>query len=457
VEDPKPPGPDGEQVSQRSGQRRIASAAERRLAWVSRRRRERSEEQIAERTGRQWAQHLSEQLAQVRVQREVPPHVEPVVPSGVSNFSRAQVPYGVDLAAAWSWRFLVIIAAGWVVAQGVQTVTVVLLPLVVALFLAALAGPVADLLGRVMPRSIASLLVVVGLLGLVTLMLTFATQQVVDGFTDISEQVVTALDRIQDWLRNGPLGVSDRQVSNLLEQMQELVATSNEQIVTRVTEVGSTVGQIVAGFFLVLFALFFFMYDGSRIWTWVVRLFPRAARSRADSAGRVAWLSLTQFVRATVMVAAVDAIGIMIVAAVLQVPFVMAIGVLVFLGGFVPIIGATLTGLIAVLVALVAQGPLIALFMLLGVVGVQQLESNVLQPFLLGRMVAIHPLAVILAVATGVLVAGVAGALVAVPIAACVNAAVVHLAGESRQAVTDETAVLTDHEEEHDPDRRQQT
>jgi putative heme transporter len=457
VEDPKPPGPDGEQVSQRSGQRRIASAAERRLAWVSRRRRERSEEQIAERTGRQWAQHLSEQLAQVRVQREVPPHVEPVVPSGVSNFSRAQVPYGVDLAAAWSWRFLVIIAAGWVVAQGVQTVTVVLLPLVVALFLAALAGPVADLLGRVMPRSIASLLVVVGLLGLVTLMLTFATQQVVDGFTDISEQVVTALDRIQDWLRNGPLGVSDQQVSNLLEQMQELVATSNEQIVTRVTEVGSTVGQIVAGFFLVLFALFFFMYDGSRIWTWVVRLFPRAARSRADSAGRVAWLSLTQFVRATVMVAAVDAIGIMIVAAVLQVPFVMAIGVLVFLGGFVPIIGATLTGLIAVLVALVAQGPLIALFMLLGVVGVQQLESNVLQPFLLGRMVAIHPLAVILAVATGVLVAGVAGALVAVPIAACVNAAVVHLAGESRQAVTDETAVLTDHEEEHDPDRRQQT
>jgi predicted PurR-regulated permease PerM len=381
------------------------------------------------------------------------PEVAPVVPSGASNFTRAQVPHGIDLAAAWSWRFLVIVAAGWVVAQGVQMVSVVLLPVVVALFLAALAVPAVSLLTRFMSRGVAALVVLIGLIGLVALMLTFATRQVVGGFGDLADQVVEGLDEIQVWLQDGPLKVTDAQVSDLLDQMQELVASSNEEIVSRVSEVGSAVGHIVAGFFIVLFALYFFLADGDRIWTWVVRLFPRAARSRADSSGRVAWLSLTQFIRATVLVAAVDAVGIMIVAAVLSVPFVMAIGVLVFLGGFVPLVGATVTGAVAVLVALVAQGPLAALLMLLGVIGVQQLEAHVLQPFLLGRMVSIHPLAVILAVASGVLIAGIAGALVAVPVVACVNAVAVHLAGHHDENVSEGAeTVLTDTEEAQDPD-----
>ena len=452
MEDPNAPGPEGQQAQPQADEPRAASEAERRLAWVARRRRERSAERTADRDGRQWAQHLSQQLALARAQRQLPPVVAPVVPSAPTNFSRAEVPYGVDLAAAWSWRLLVILAAGWVVAQGVEMVSVVLIPVAIALFLAALALPAVHLLGRKLGKGLSSLVVLLGLTGFVGLMVTFAAQQVVSGFTSLADEVVVSIDQIQDWLNEGPLQISDKQVNGLLESMQDLVAASNAQIVSRLTELGSAVGQIVAGFFLVLFALYFFLADGNRIWTWVVRLFPRAARSRADSAGQVAWLSLTQFVRATVIVAAVDAIGIMIVAAILQVPFVMAIGVLVFLGAFVPIIGATLTGLIAVLVALVAQGPIAALLMLAGVVGVQQLESNVLQPFLLGRMVSIHPLAVILAVASGVLIAGIAGALVAVPIVACVNAAVVHLAGEADQAVSDETAVLTDDEERQDPD-----
>ena len=187
-------------------------------------------------------------------------------------------------------------------------------------------------------------------------------------------------------------------------------------------------GHVVAGFFITLFATYFFLADGDRIWSWVVRLAPRVARERVDSSGKVAWLSLVQFVRATVIVAAVDAIGVMIGAAVLDVPFVLAIGVLVFLGGFVPLIGATIAGTVAVLVALVDQGPITALLMLAVVIGVQQLEGHVLQPFLLGRWVALHPLGVIFAIAGGVLVAGVVGALVAVPLAAATNAVVLHLA-----------------------------
>ncbi len=185
---------------------------------------------------------------------------------------------------------------------------------------------------------------------------------------------------------------------------------------------------MLAGFFIVLFSTYFFLADGNRIWAWVVRLSPRAARERVDSSGRVAWISLTQFVRATVIVAATDGILIGAGAAIIGVPFSLAIGVLVFLGAFVPIVGATVAGTVAVLVALVDQGPVKALIMLAIVIGVQQLEGHVLQPFLMGRWVSVHPLGVILAIAAGVLTAGVAGALVAVPLAAAVNAVVQHLA-----------------------------
>jgi predicted PurR-regulated permease PerM len=202
----------------------------------------------------------------------------------------------------------------------------------------------------------------------------------------------------------------------------------------------------VAGLFIVLFATYFFLADGPFIWAWMVRLFPRVGRLRADSSGRVAWTSLTQFVRATVLVAGTDALGVMIGAYVLGVPFVSAIGVLVFLGAFIPMIGAFVSGTVAVLVALVAVGAFKALLMLGVIVLVQQLEAHVLQPFLMGRFVSVHPLGVIVAIAMGVIVAGIPGALIAVPLAASLNAVVQHLA--------DYTEVGEDPEEaaEEDPD-----
>ena len=279
--------------------------------------------------------------------------------------------------------------------------------------------PVVDSLVRLrLPRGVASLMVVLGTIALVALLLTFAGQQIAQGASDLSKQVVNGLEQIRDWLRTGPLQASDSQINDYLKSAQDAVTSSNTAIVSRVTEVGTALTHIVAGFFIVLFATYFFLADGNRIWSWVVRIFPRASRERADSSGRIAWTSLTAFVRATVLVAFTDAVGMMIVAAVLQVPFVFAIGVLVFIGAFIPMIGALLSGSVAVLVALVDQGPIVALIMLGGVVAVQQLEAHVLQPFLLGRLVSVHPLGVIVAIAAGVLVAGIAGALVAVPLVA---------------------------------------
>ena len=373
-----------------------------------------------------WAQHWGE-LRSDRRQDDGSTRVPSISP-GESNFRRAEVPHGVDLAAAWSWRLLVIVAAGFLVAKAVGFLSLVVMPVVIALFLAALVQPVVALLTRFFPRGTATALVLVGVLGVLGLMLTFATQQVVQGANDLSGQVVNGLDQIRTWLQDGPLNASDAQIEDAINEAQAAVTSSNAEIVKRLTEVSSTVGHVVAGFFIVLFSFYFFLADGRAIWAWVVRLFPRAARARVDASGQVAWLSLTAFVRATVLVALVDAIGIMVVAAVLKVPFVVAIGVLVFLTSFIPMVGATVSGVVAVLVALVAQGPITALLMLAGVIAVQQLEAQVLQPFLLGRMVRVHPLAVILAVASGVYLAGIAGALVAVPLAASVNAVVVYLA-----------------------------
>ncbi|WP_246050863.1 AI-2E family transporter [Nocardioides guangzhouensis] len=395
---------------------------------LDRSQRERAETEHAETIGERFSHQLAQQWAAIRAQRN-----EPVsIATGPSNFTRAQVPWGLDLAAAWSWRLLVIGVGTYVVLRLLTFFAVVTLPLVVALLIAALANPVVHGLRRIgLPSGLAAGLVVLAGLLAVAALLTFVGREIAAGAQDLSDQVVKGLDDIREWLRDGPLHASDSQIDGWIKEVQRSITerSKDAEVVGQVTEVGTAVGHVVAGFFIVLFSTYFFLADGERIWAWLVRVFPRAARRRVDSSGRIAWVSLTQFVRATVLVALTDAVGIMIVAAILKVPFVLPIGVLVFLGAFVPMVGATVAGTVAVLVALVAQGPLTALLMLGGVILVQQIEGHILQPFLMGRFVSLHPLGVIVAIACGVLVAGIAGALVAVPLAAVGNAVVQHLAG----------------------------
>ena len=359
---------------------------------------------------------------------------EPAVPSErtADGHSRAHVPWGLDLAAAWSWRLLVIGAATYVVLRLLAFFAVITLPLVIALLIASLVVPVVRVMHEAgLPRGLAAGVVVLGGVVALVSLLTFVGQQVAGGAGDLATSVADGLGKIKDWLKTGPLNATDSQINDYIGRAQTALTERAQQgeVLGQVGEVGTTLGHVFAGFFIILFSTYFFLADGDRIWGWAVRIAPRAARQRVDSSGRVAWNSLTQFVRATVLVALVDALGIMIVAAILGVPFVTAIGVLVFLGAFVPMVGATIAGAVAVLVALVDQGPITALLMLAGVIAVQQVEGHVLQPFLMGRFVSIHPLGVIVAIGLGVLTAGIAGALVAVPLAAAANAVVLHLAG----------------------------
>jgi len=378
------------------------------------------------------AHQLSHQWEQVRERRQAEPRPEPVIETGPSNFSRAQVPWAYDLAAAWAWRFIVIAIAGLMILWTIRFFGVVLFPVVIALFITALTAPLVSLMQRhYVPRKLAALVVVIGGLAIVALLLTFVGQQVASSIDELSGKVSGGLGEIRDWLQTGPLHASDSQINDAIANAQNWIESQGKDLASRASDLSTTLSHILAGFFIILFSTYFFLADGHAIWAWVVRIFPRAARSRADSSGQVAWRSMTQFVRATVLVAGTDAIGIMIFAFVLNVPLVSAIGVLVFLGAFVPLIGAFLSGTVAVLVALVAQGPIVALIMLGGVVLVQQIEAHVLQPFLMGRFVSVHPLGVILAIACGVIVAGIAGALVAVPLAAALNAVVQHLAAFS--------------------------
>jgi predicted PurR-regulated permease PerM len=377
------------------------------------------EERLRNRIAQQWAEG-----------RAARGHGPVTIEGGASTYKKVQVPYGVDLAAAWAWRFVIIAIALLMILLALRHFEFVVFPVLIALFLTALGNPVVGWLDRLgLPRKVGALLVVVLGLATIGLLLTFVGTQVSSGIDDLSGQVVDGLEEIRHWLQTGPLHVTDSQIDNMISESQKFVTDQGKDLASRVTTIGSAVGEIVAGIFLVLFSTYFFLADGERIWAWVVRLFPRTARLRADSSGRVAFKSLTQFVRATVIVAATDAVGVMIWAAVLGLPFISAIGVLVFLGAFVPMVGATVSGFVAILVALVAKGPITALLMLAGVVVVQQIEAHLLQPFLMGRWVSVHPLGVIIAIAMGIVLAGIPGALIAVPLASSVNAVANHLAG----------------------------
>jgi predicted PurR-regulated permease PerM len=335
------------------------------------------------------------------------------------------VPVGVRMASEWAWRLIVIGAAIYLAANLLGMLAQVVVPIIVAVLLAALLHPVSDTLRRVLPASAAAAITVLGTLAGIIGLLSFVGAQLGSQFNDLVSQVGEGVTQIRTWVSD-TFGLSDTQLADYYDQVRQAVGSSDSLRQTA-TQAGLTATHVVAGFFIALFALFFFLYDGSRIWGWVVRLFPSGVRAQVVSSGRIAWGQLGSFTRATILVAAADAIGIGAGAAVLGVPFASGIALLVFFGAFIPIVGALVSGAVAVLLALVSKGFVTALIMLGVVIAVQQLEAHVLQPVLLGRAVRVHPLAVILAIAAGVILGGIVGALIAVPTAAVVNAVGHHL------------------------------
>jgi putative heme transporter len=327
--------------------------------------------------------------------------------------------------AAWSWRLLIIgaavLAALWVVVH----LELIFVPVALAAMMAALLLPAVDLLhSRRVPRGAAVAGVILGAIAVVGGIMTFVVSQFVSGAPGLVEQVTRSIDGLRIWLIEGPAHLSKDQIDHAGDSVITAIRENQAKLTSGALSTAGTITEIVTGALLVLFTLIFLLNGGRDIFAFVTKIFPVTVRDRVRDAGRAGFRSLIGYVRATCLVALVDAIGIGTGLAIMGVPLALPLASLVFLGAFIPLVGAVLTGGIAVIVALIAKGWVYALITLGLLVAVNQLEAHILQPLVMGRAVSIHPLAVVIAISTGGVLAGIVGALLAVPILAVLNSAV---------------------------------
>ena len=362
------------------------------------------------------------------------------------------VPRILRVTAALGWRLLVVVAAVYVIGVVASYLAPIVIPVAVALLLAALLSPaVHRLQTRGVPGGVATAMVLIGGLALLGGVLTFVVITFVRGVPALAAQLSSSVDTIVAWLTTGPLQLSAQQLAGVRTQILDILSANQSAITAGALTTAATLGAVVTETLLVLFTLIFFLHSGPGIWKFLLGAVPDQVRTRVDVAGRRGVAALVSYVRATAVVAVVDAVAIGIGLAALGIPLAVPLAALVFLGAFVPIIGAVVAGGVAVLIALVANGPVAALIVLGIIVAIMQLEGHVLQPLLLGRAVKLHPLAVVLAIAAGLVVAGIAGALFAVPLLAVLNSGIRSLRSPADEHV-DPDDVHTSAPEETGPD-----
>ncbi len=345
--------------------------------------------------------------------------------AGVQPVSAAQeLPLGMRVAAAWSWRLIVtgvaVAALFWLIVQ----VRIIVIPLIIAILLTALLQPIVGFIEkRGLPRWLGVITAIVVFVAAVSVLIMLIVTQLRKGLDDVTSRSTLAWQEFLGWLESA-LGISGKEVNGYIDQLVQTIQNHQSEIWSGALAVTTTAGQLVTGLLLTLCSLVFLLIDGRRIWYWVLGFLPKRAHAPIDTAGSSGWISVGQYVRVQILVAFVDAVGIGLGALILGVPFPIPIAILVFLGSFIPFLGAITTGLLATFIALVYNGPVNALIMLGVVVLVNQIEGHLLQPLVMGSAVRVHPLGVVLAVSSGALLAGIPGALFAVPLAAAASAMV---------------------------------
>ncbi|MET7357206.1 AI-2E family transporter [Streptomyces sp. NPDC005562] len=347
----------------------------------------------------------------------------------------ASIPWGMRVAAEAGWRLLVLAGTLWVLMKVISAVQLVVLAFVAALLITALLQPTVARLRRLgLPRGLAT--AVTAILGFVIMGLVgwFVVWQVMENADELSRQVQDGIEDLRKWLLNSPFHVTEDQINDIAKSLRDAVGSNTEELTSAGLEGVTVIVELLTGILLAMFSTLFLLYDGKRIWQWFLKLMPAQARPGIAGAGPRAWRTLTAYVRGTVIVALIDAIFIGLGIYFLGVPMAVPLAVIIFLAAFVPLVGAVVSGALAVVVALVTQGVFTAVMALVVVLAVQQIEGHILQPFILGRAVRVHPLAVILSVAAGGMVAGVGGAVVAVPLVAVTNTVVGYLRSYAREA-----------------------
>lgn len=336
---------------------------------------------------------------------------------------RATVPRILEVGAAWGWRFLVVVAATLATAWLLVQLSVVLIPVFVALILAALLQPLVDMVDRWMPRLLAVWVVLLTVVAGLSLIVYFLQSQVRDAIDELRASWSAARADIEDWLRTGPLGIEQSRIDSLRDRAETALREFTSGLFSS-SDSARIAAEVVGGFFLTIVLTFFFAKDGAAMWRWLVEKVHPVRRSALDRGGVAAFKALQGWIRGVAITGAVDGLLIGTALVVLGVEAAIPLAVITFFAAFFPIVGATLAGTLAAAVALATQGPETALIVVLVVLAVQQIEGDILLPIVMYRQVALHPVVVLLALAIGAAIGGVLGAIVAVPLTAAMSAAI---------------------------------
>ena len=325
------------------------------------------------------------------------------------------------VAAGLAWRLLLLLAVGLLLGLVALRLRLVVLPLLLAVALAAILDGQTRALAKVLPRSVAALLVTLSATVLLGSSIFLVVRAVTDQWDDLVASTALGVDEVQDLLAR--VGLDRSQLEDLQVQAVSALQDNQERITAGLLSGAGIVAELATGLLLTVVLLFFCLRDGRQMWTWSVHQVPRIG-AQVDLAGRAALGTMAGYLRGTAILGTFDAVLIGLALLVLGVPLVVPLAALVFLGGFVPLVGATLTGAVAVLVALVTEGPLTAWLVLLAVVVVQQVESQAVAPVVLGRTLELHPVAVTTSLTAGAVLGGVLGAAISVPLLAALWAVV---------------------------------
>jgi putative heme transporter len=362
--------------------------------------------------------------------------------------THVDVPRAVRVAADWSWRLLVIAAAVVAVLLLVNRLKLVFLSVFVGLLVTALLAPMVRVVqgwlrgSRGLATAIVLILAVTGLAGVVALLAI----EISGSFKDLGSTFSDGLRQIRIFLRDN-FNVDDVKLQDYLQRAWQALQENRDGLLSGALNGATIALEVLSGAAIAFFTTVFFLLDGERIWGWCVSLFPRRSQTDIRAAGVRSWAVLTAYVRGTVFIAFTDGVFVGLSVAVIGVPLAVPLGVLVFFGAFVPIVGALVSGFVAVVVALAAKGVVAALAVLVAIIVVQQIEGHLLQPLVMGRLVSLHPLGVVLAVTAGSVLAGLVGAVVAVPVAAVVSTVLGHYGRRAREGPTDDAPPVVELEE----------
>jgi len=363
------------------------------------------------------------------------------------NHQRSGVPQTLQTISGITWRVLVLLAGVAVLGLIMNQIFPVVIDLFLAMLVTALTTPVMNLLHRFLPKVIAMLLALAAIVAGIVVILFIVIRSTINESTKLVASLQSGLSDIRDWLKTGPLQMSDDNINNVISQAESWGTTAAKGFVGAAAGELGNLGTVIIAGSVFLFGVIFFLMTPDKIWAWVISWLPKSVEAPVDTSGRIAWTSISGYTRGIVIIALADATLVFIGLTILQVPLAPALAAVVFLGAFIPVIGAPIATFFAAVVALAERGPIIALLVILLTVVVGSFDGDVLQPLVMGKAVSLHPLAIILSIAAGSIALGIVGALIAVPIAGAVYGVAKFLTGRDPEhpwPAPEEPAAITD-------------